>query len=94
MAESAPVQEATAHTRVDGQGRVLIPADMRRALGLKEGDRVTLVLEDGGLTLLTARESVRRVREAFAPYLTPGTSLVDDLLADRRAEVEREAGGS
>lgn len=81
-----------AHVRVDGHGRVVIPAYFREALGLESGDKVTLILEDGGITRLTIRETVRRVQDEVAKYVTPGRSLVDELIAERRAEFEREEG--
>ena len=80
-----------AHVTLDGHGRVVIPAEFRRELGIDEGDRLTLVLEDGALTILTKRAAVRRVQETVAQYGTPGRSLADELIAERRAEAERES---
>lgn len=79
-----------AHVKVDGQGRILIPAELRHVLGIREGSTITLLMEDGVLTLLTTKQAVRRVQEEVAKYTTPGRSLADELLAERRAEAERE----
>jgi antitoxin PrlF len=42
---------------VTRKGQVTIPVDIRRALGLKEGDKVAFVLEENQVTL-TKKESV------------------------------------
>ena len=69
---------------------MVLPAEVRKALGLKEGDRLLLrVREDGTLELLSAREVARRAKGMFA-HVAPGRSLVDELLAERREEARRE----
>ena len=47
-------------------------------------------VEDGRLILERRRDAIRRLQERFAE-IDPGTSLVDELLAERRAEVELES---
>jgi AbrB family looped-hinge helix DNA binding protein len=79
--------------RVDSHGRVVIPAEFRRRLGIHEGDTVTLSVEDGELRLITLDEAIRRAQALVAELVPPGVSLVDELLADRRAEVEAERRG-
>ena len=37
--------------RVDSLGRVVLPADLRRALGIREGDVLDIAVEDGHLVL-------------------------------------------
>jgi antitoxin PrlF len=78
-------------TRLDGQGRIVIPAVLRRALGLHEGDELTLELEDGALRVLTRGEAMRRAQE-YVSRLTARTdgSLADELIAERRAEAANE----
>ena len=65
---------------------------MRRALGLKEGDRIVLrVRKDGTLALLPARQVAQGARGVFA-HLRQGQSLVDELLSEHREEARREEG--
>lgn len=37
--------------RVDSLGRVVLPADLRHALGIREGDVMDVAVEDGHLVL-------------------------------------------
>ncbi len=77
-------------TKVDRHGRVVIPAEYRRALGLREGDAVMVQLDDGELRVLTRAQAIRRAQELLAPYLAGTGSLADELIAERRAEAARE----
>jgi AbrB family looped-hinge helix DNA binding protein len=71
-------------------GRLVIPASFRRALGLEAGDEVVMVLEEGGLKLLTRSQAIRTARELVRRYVASDRSLVDELAAERRAEAADE----
>ena len=73
-------------------GRLQIPADIRRALNLKDGDTVNLEVVDGELRMIPYREVIRRVQEQVRKHihLPPGVSLVDEFIAERRAEAAKE----
>jgi AbrB family looped-hinge helix DNA binding protein len=73
-------------------GRLVIPAPMRAALGMKEGDKVLVRLEGNELRIYTYQEAMRRAQEIVRSFVPPGMSLVDELIADRRAEAARERG--
>ena len=77
-------------TKVDRHGRVVIPAEYRRALGLRAGDAVVVQLDDGALRILTRAQAIKRAQEIVARYVSPDRSLVDELIAERRAEAARE----
>ncbi len=76
--------------RVDLQGRLLVPKEMRDAVEMKPGGRVTLLVENGEIRVITPTAAVHRMRELSAKYNPSGRSLVDELIAERRAEAERE----
>ncbi len=79
------ISEATKLT--DGN-RVVIPAAIRKSLGLRIGDAVTLVLQDNGeVRLLTQTEAVRQAQALVRQYVDKDRSLVDELLAERREEI-------
>lgn len=71
--------------KVVSGGRVQLPADVRRALSLADGDTVLIEVVDGEVRLRPYREAVRRIRARMKPYLVEGHSVVDELIADRRA---------
>lgn len=74
--------------KVGPKGRVVIPAPIRRQLGLHEGSELVAVLEDDGVLLLP-REGIRKqLRSLFRD--TP-SSLADELIAERRAAALEES---
>jgi AbrB family looped-hinge helix DNA binding protein len=71
-------------------GRVVIPAAMRQALGLHEGARIVARVVDGAIVLEPIEAAVRRAQAMVAPYARPGVGVVDELIAERRAAAGRE----
>jgi AbrB family looped-hinge helix DNA binding protein len=51
----SPAQVPHFGTVINQQGRVVVPVEVRSALGLEPGDRVDFVLEDGVVRLVTAQ---------------------------------------
>lgn len=76
--------------RLGPDGRVVIPAAFREALGLKDGDAMIASLEDGELRLATMAAVARRVQALVRQFVPEGVSLSDELMAERRREVARE----
>jgi len=81
---------AEVRTKVAEGGRVVIPAEFRRALKLDVGDEVILRLGEGELTILTPRQAIRRAQQLVRKYIPEGRKLAEELITDRRAEVESE----
>jgi AbrB family looped-hinge helix DNA binding protein len=77
-------------TRVGRGGRIVLPAEARKELGLKEGDAVTIEVRDGELGVYSVLEGIRRAQAIAAKHKRPGVSVVDELIAERRAEAARE----
>ena len=70
---------------------VVIPPSITKALGLKGGDVLFVRIDDGEIHLLTRAAVTRRVQALAREFVPPGVSLVDELLEDRRREVEAES---
>jgi antitoxin PrlF len=67
------------------QGRIVIPAEVRSALGLTPGVRLRMRTEGGRLVLERPGDAVSELR-GLAAAVPRSRSLVDELLAERRAE--------
>lgn len=76
---------------LSAEGRVVVPASIRKALGLEPGDSLTFRLEGEDVMMTTRDAAIRKLQKMFrdAPGLE-GRSLVDELIAERRAEAARE----
>ena len=81
---------AETRMRVNENGRVVIPASYRRALGIKAGDEVILRMEDDELRFTTMKRRLERARRRIRQYVKPGVSLADELIAERREAAKRE----
>jgi len=71
-------------------GRVVIPAPIREAMGLKPGETLEVSLEEDGLRLRTQRQIIARAQAMVRKYVRPGRSLSAELIAERRLEAKRE----
>jgi antitoxin PrlF len=71
------------------QGRLVIPAKIRKALSLAAGDPLHLRVAGGRLVLERPQDAVSELRRLGAA-VPPGRSLVEELLAERRAEAAAE----
>jgi AbrB family looped-hinge helix DNA binding protein len=80
----------TVRTRLAEGGRLVIPAEFRKALGIQVGDPIILALDDGEVRLFTIDRAIRRAQEIVRRYVPDGRSLADELIAERRLEAERE----
>lgn len=76
--------------RMTEGGRIVIPAEFRRALGLNVGDELLMRLEDGELRLFTLEQGIKRAQETYRKYVPADRDLVDELIRERHAEAERE----
>ena len=76
--------------KVSPQGEMTLPESLRQRLHLQEGGTVLVREDDGSLVLDTIDSRVERAQALVRQYARPGTSVVDELIAERRAEALRE----
>lgn len=74
---------------VGAKGRVVLPAELRRRLGLRQGSEL-LARIDGERLVLESREAVLARLQRYFAHVPAEASLVDELLAERRAEARRD----
>ncbi len=83
-----------ARMKLNENGRVVIPSEMRSALGIRAGDELVMRIEDDELRITTLERRVERAQNQVARLKKGRGSLVDDLITMRReaARHERESG--
>ena len=84
QSHSAPVSVV-----VGEGGRLVIPAEMRKKMGVIPGDTVAVRLEAGGLRVVSAKQALEEIRRIARKSKAPGISEVDAFLADRREAQRR-----
>jgi bifunctional DNA-binding transcriptional regulator/antitoxin component of YhaV-PrlF toxin-antitoxin module len=91
------VQEVAARltdfvSKVGQGGRLQIPAELRRLLGLEVGQEVLMVRDaDGRLIVTNRKAALRYARQLVRRRVPPERSLAAELLADRHSEAKAEA---
>lgn len=71
-------------------GGIVLPKALREAMMLDEDGRVTAHVEEGELRIISPLAAIRRIQRIAQKYKKPGESVVDELIAERRAEALRE----
>jgi len=81
---------AKTRMRVNENGRVVIPAAFRRRLGIKAGDEIVLRIHGDELRITTLKNNIERAQRLVRKHVKRGTSLVDELIAERREAARHE----
>jgi AbrB family looped-hinge helix DNA binding protein len=77
-------------TKLSENGRIVIPAAMREALGFKPGETLVMDVHEGTLRIETYWSRVKRIQAQIAEWIPEGVSLADELIAERRREAQKE----
>ena len=77
-----------ADVRFGAQGRMVVPAPIRRALGFQPGEALVARVEDDHLVIEKPESVERRIRARFRQ--SAGRSLAEELIAERREEARPE----
>ncbi len=77
-------------TRMTKEGRVLIPADLRKSLGLNPDDPLSVYEMDGEIRIVSRVQALRQMQKRLAKYKKPGQSVVDECIREKREEAARE----
>ena len=72
-------------TQVSAGGRIVIPAEIRRKMGIQSGDQVILSYHDGELHIATRKQRLQQAK-AIVKACAGTVSLAEELVGERRAE--------
>lgn len=78
----------TFDVRVAANGRMVLPAAVRNALGVSGDTKVTLTLADGQVAISGVAERVKRAQDLYRAHAIKGRS-VDAFLKERKTEQAR-----
>lgn len=78
--------------KLNDEGRLVVPAVCRKQLGLHAGQEVLLKMTDDGILITTFDQALKKFQDEVRSLVGPDVSLVDELIAERRAEAAKEAG--
>ena len=81
--------EISSEVHLGAQGRIVIPASLRRALNFKQGERLIAREEDGRL-IIEKPENLKRNLRALFTHIPKDVSLANELIKERREKTKRE----
>ncbi len=76
--------------KVAANGRLVIPAECRKAAGIEGGGDVVVRVVDGEIRIRSLRAAVAEAQEVVRRYFPEEERLSDRLIAERRAEADRD----
>lgn len=74
-------------TKITDGGRVVIPAEYRKVLGMNVGDEVVIFLEKDELRIISRNVALKKAQDIVKSYAT-SRNLSDELIKERRQEAE------
>ena len=76
-------------TRMTDGGRVVIPADYRKVLGINVGDELVIFLEGDEIRVIPRNIALQRAQQLVRRY-SASRCLSDELIQERREEAKHE----
>lgn len=77
-------------SRINDNGRIVIPAEVRKHMGLNPGDTVVMTLEDGVLKVESQQSRLRQVQESLSKLISPSRRLSGELIEARKQEIRQQ----
>lgn len=82
------MSKASGTGRLDERGRLVLPAELRRRLGLRPGDELTISEEDEGVLRVESRRAA--ARSLIGSAGRGKRSALEELRAERRRQAAAE----
>ncbi len=84
-------ERVTYEVTVGANGRMNLPADLRQRQGIASPGRIYIETDkDGEARIVTLEQRIKRIQALMRPFIRPGVSVVDELIAERRAEAAKD----
>ncbi|HEX4757505.1 MAG TPA: AbrB/MazE/SpoVT family DNA-binding domain-containing protein [Terracidiphilus sp.] len=77
-------------SKLNDNGRIVIPAGIRKEMFLNPGDTVIMTLQDGVLKIESQQARVRQVQRSLNSLIPAGRQLSSELIEYRRDEAHNE----
>lgn len=77
-------------THLSKEGRILIPAAVRRQLGFKTGEALTVSVVNGEVRVARRLQAIRDMQKRMACLRDPDNPAVESLRRERHIEAENE----
>ena len=78
------------YAKMSDNGRLLIPAELRRSLGMQPGASVVIDVADGELRVRSLDAAVARAQAIVRRYVPADVALSTELIRERRQAAETE----
>ncbi len=88
--DTVDTEQPYVRSKLNENGRIVIPVALRQQMGLKAGDTLLLRVEGDVLVLESQRARIRRVQESLNRLIPADRVLSEELIAERRKEARRE----
>jgi len=82
----------TTTAQVSQGGRIVIPTEVRKKMGVSVGDQVLISWSDETqeLTIATRKQRLQKAKDLIKQFAKPNSSVVDELISERREAAENE----
>jgi AbrB family looped-hinge helix DNA binding protein len=71
-------------------GRIVLPAAIRKELGLKTGDLLTISYDQGAIRILSRKMALQSIRAGIIKQRGSLDGILDEFLAEKHEEAARE----
>jgi AbrB family looped-hinge helix DNA binding protein len=78
------------HGKIGDDGRVVIPAPLRKRVGFKPGDDLVFESDGTTVTLRSFERDLRETQDYFRQFVPAGVNVIDELILERRKDADAE----
>jgi AbrB family looped-hinge helix DNA binding protein len=74
-------------------GRIVLPVAIRKKYGLRSGDRLTVIEENGSIRLMSMKMALEEVRASIIAHRGSLKGILSEFIEERHEAARREASG-